>query len=61
MNSLSMRVDRIEGRLEPQEGPRLRWPNDDGTFTEIPGCRSLNDPKIVLALVRVEATRAAEG
>ncbi len=43
MNSLSRRVDRIEEQLEPDRGPCLRWPNPDGTFTEIHGCRSLAD------------------
>jgi len=48
MNSLSKRIDRIEERLDPDKGPGLHWPNGDGTFTEIPGCLSLNDPKIAL-------------
>jgi hypothetical protein len=52
MNSLSRRVDRIEERLEPEEGPWLRWPNGDGTFSEVPGCRSLNDPQIAIAIAR---------
>jgi hypothetical protein len=52
MNSLSRRVDRIEEQLEPEKGPWLRWPNDDGTFTEVPGCRSLNDPQIAIAIAR---------
>lgn len=43
MNSLSRRVDRIEEQLEPNSGPCLRWPNPDGTFIEVPGCRSLAD------------------
>lgn len=52
--SLARRVERIEDRLEPEEGPWLRWPNDDGTITEVPGCRSLNDPKIAIAVARLD-------
>jgi hypothetical protein len=52
MNSLYRRVDRIEAELEPDRGEGLRWPNPDGTFTEVPGCRSLNDPQIAIAIAR---------
>jgi hypothetical protein len=38
MDSLARRLDRIEKQWEPEKGPWLRWPNDDGTFTEVPGC-----------------------
>jgi hypothetical protein len=41
--SIEGRLKRIEERLEPEDGPSLRWPNPDGTFTEIPGCRNLLD------------------
>jgi hypothetical protein len=41
--SIEGRLKRIEKRLESEEGPSLRWPNPDGTFTEIHGCRSLAD------------------
>ncbi len=43
MSNLQKRVKKIEERLEPDAGGCLRWPNPDGTFTEIPGCRSLAD------------------
>ena len=43
MSNLHRRVDRIEEQLEPDKGVCLRWPNPDGTFTEIHGCRSLAD------------------
>jgi hypothetical protein len=43
MGRLSRRIDKIEKALEPDAGACLRWPNPDGTFTEIPGCRSLAD------------------
>ena len=52
MDRLSRRVDRIEERLEPEKGVCLRWPNTDGTVTEVPGCRSLNDPQIAIAIAR---------
>jgi hypothetical protein len=41
--SIKGRLKRIEEQLEPDRGPWLRWPNPDGTFTEIHGCRSLAD------------------
>ena len=41
MGNLQGRVERIEERLESEEGPGLRWPKPDGTFTEISGCRNL--------------------
>ncbi len=52
MSNLSRRVDRIEERLKPDTGPGLRWLNGDGTFMEVPGCRTLNDPKIALTIAR---------
>jgi len=52
VNPLLRRVDRIEKRLEPDKGPWLQWSNPDGTFTEVPGCRSLNDPKIAIGIAR---------
>lgn len=52
MNSLSRRIDKIEERLEPDAGPVLRFPNGDGTFMEVRGVRSLNDPQIALAVAR---------
>jgi len=55
MDSLLKRVDKIEDQLEPDRGPGLQWPNDDGTFTEVPGCRSLNDPQIALGIARGSA------
>ncbi len=60
MSDLQRRVDRIEEQLEPDKGPGLRWPNDDGTFTEVPGCRSLNDPEIVLRVAGLRPGRIAE-
>jgi hypothetical protein len=41
--SIKGRLKRIEERLGPEDGPWLRWPNPNGTFTEIRGCRSLVD------------------
>jgi hypothetical protein len=57
MGSLTQRVERIEERLKPECGPWLQWPNSDGTFTEAPGCRSLNDvyAKYVLPYERARA------
>jgi len=60
MDSLSRRVDRIEEQLEPDKGPWLRWPNPDGTFTEVPGCKSLNDPQIALRVAGLGTGRIAE-
>jgi hypothetical protein len=60
MNNLSRRVDRIEGQLEADKGACLRWPNGDGTFTEVPGCRSLNDPEIALGVAGRGAGRIGE-
>jgi hypothetical protein len=57
MNSLARRVDRIEERLAPEKGPWLRWPNADGTFTEVPGCRSLAD---VAAICRTRGRERSE-
>jgi len=48
--SIESRLKRVEEQLEPEKGPWLRWPNPDGTVTEVPGCRSLNDPQIALAV-----------
>lgn len=48
MSSLSKRIDRIAEQLEPENSPVFRWPNADGTFIEVRGVRSLNDPRIVL-------------
>ncbi|GEM_PF-2491806 len=65
MSSLSRRVDKIQEQLEPENGPVFRWPNRDGTFIEVRGVRSLNDPKLVLrvaSLADVAALmRGAEG
>jgi len=58
MSSLSKRLDRITERLEPDKGPGLRWPNEDGTFTEIPGCLTLNDPKIAVRVASSAGVRA---
>jgi len=52
MNNLSRHIDRIEEQLEPDNGACLRWPNPDGTFIEVPGCRSLNDPAIALGIAK---------
>jgi len=60
LNALTRRIGRIEGRLKLDRGPGLRWPNPDGTFTEVPGCRSLNDPKIALGIAKGEAGRIPE-
>jgi hypothetical protein len=52
MKSLPNRIERIEEQLEPDKGACLRWPNGDGTFIEVPGCRDLNDPRIVIGITR---------
>jgi hypothetical protein len=54
--SIEGRLKRIEKRLESEEGPSLRWPNPDGTFTEIHGCRSLAD---IAAICRASAVAKA--
>ena len=54
--NLARRVDRIEEQLEADRGPWLRWPNPDGTFTEIRGCRSLVD---VAAICRAKGVAKA--
>jgi hypothetical protein len=41
MNRLSKRIDKIERRLKPEKGEWLKWPCPDGSFIEVPGCRSL--------------------
>ena len=58
--SIESRLKRIEEQLEPDKGPGLQWPNDDGTFTEVPGCRSLNDPEIALRVAGLRPGRIAE-
>lgn len=62
MGNLSKRVDRIEEQLEPNKGPSLLWPSDDGTFTEIPGCRSLLDvyAKYILPYERAKKEGATD-
>jgi hypothetical protein len=60
VNSLSRRIDKIEEQLEPNKGACLRWPNPDGTFTEMPGCRDLNDPEIAIRVATLGVGRIAE-
>jgi len=54
MNKLSRRIDKIERRLEPEKGECLKFPCPDGSFIEVPDCRTLID---VLARVANEKTR----
>jgi hypothetical protein len=54
---LARRVDRIEERLNPDQGPGLRWPNGDGTFTEVRGCVSLADIVAVCSSARAHDDR----
>ena len=54
MNRLSRRIDKIERRLKPEKGQWLKFPCPDGSFIEVPGCRTLID---VLARVANEKAR----
>ena len=40
---LSRRIEKIERVLKPEKGEWLKWPCPDGSFIEVPGCRSLVD------------------
>ena len=40
---LSRRIDKIERRLKPEKGEWLKFPCPDGSFIEVPGCRTLID------------------
>ena len=54
---LSRRLDKIEKKLEPEEGHWLRYPDGKGGFIEVPGSRSIFD---VLALVGVSKEKLDE-
>jgi len=43
MRNMARRIDQIERRLEPEKGEWLKWPCPDGSFIEVPGCRTLVD------------------
>ncbi len=43
MRNLKRRVAKIEKALEPEKGEWLKFPCPDGSFIEVPGCRSLVD------------------
>ena len=60
MYSLSKRVDKIEGQLEPDKGACLRFPDGKGAFLEVPGCRDLNDPQIALRVAGLRPGRITE-
>ena len=40
---LSRRIEKIEKALKPEKGEWLKWPCPDGSFIEVPGCRTLVD------------------
>ena len=57
MRDYARRLKTIERKLMPGREEKLpiviiKRPNGDGTFTEIPGCWSLNDPQIALGVAR---------
>jgi len=57
--TVESRLKRIERALEPDgKGKCLKFPCPDGTFIEVPGCRTLID---VLARVANEKTRRNSG
>jgi hypothetical protein len=41
--ALTNRLRKIEEALEPEKGEWLKFPCRDGSFVEVPGCRSLVD------------------
>jgi hypothetical protein len=46
----------IEKALEPEKGEWLKWPCPDGSFIEVPGCRSLADVAALAGIGRNDAT-----
>ena len=55
---LSRRIDKIERALKPEKGEWLKFPCRDGSFIEVPGCRTLID---VMARAMNEKTRRNNG
>ena len=49
---LLRRIDKIERALKPEKGEWLKWPCEDGTFVEVPGCRSLVDVAAIVGAGR---------
>ena len=56
MNRLSRRIEKIERRLKPEKGEWLKFPCLDGTFIEVPGCRSLADVAALAGIGRNDAS-----
>jgi len=57
MRSLSNRVEKVERALEPDnKGEWLKFPCRDGSFIEVPGCRSLADVVALIGIGRDNAT-----
>jgi hypothetical protein len=53
---LSRRIEKIEKALKPEKGEWLKWPCPDGSFIEVPGCRSLVDVAALAGIGRNDAT-----
>ena len=57
MNRLSRRIEKIERTLNPDnKGEWLRFPCRDGSFIEVPGCRSLVDVAALIGIGRDNGT-----
>ncbi len=57
MNRLSRRIEKIERALNPDNKDEwLKFPRPDGSFIEVPGCRSLVDVAALIGIGRDNAT-----
>lgn len=57
MNRLSRRIEKIERTLNPDNKDEwLKFPCPDGSFIEVPGCRSLVDVAALIGIGRANAT-----
>ena len=49
---LSRRIDKIERKLQPEKGDWFKFPDGEGGYIEVPGCRSLIDVIAVAGIGR---------
>ena len=58
MRNMARRIEKIERRLEPEKGEWLKFPCPDGSFIEVPGCRTVID--VVARVMNEKARRKRE-